>query len=71
MIELKGVEWMHWMMWIFWGFLAAVFVVGYLVDVLTGKKYTLSKKEKTLNQNLAEADARREAGRNNNQGGMF
>lgn len=62
---------MHWMMWIFWGFLAAVFVVSYLVDVLTGKKYSLNKQEKTLNQNLAEADVRREAGRNNNQGGMF
>ncbi|MBT2583454.1 hypothetical protein [Planococcus sp. ISL-109] len=62
---------MHWMMWIFWGFFAVLFLGSYLVDVLTGRKYSLNKKEKTLNQKLAEADARREAGRNNNQSGMF
>lgn len=62
---------MHWMMWIFWGSLAALFVGSYLVDVLTRRKYNLNKKENTLNQNLAEAEARRDAGQNNNQGGMF
>lgn len=62
---------MHWMMWIFWGSLAALFLGSYLVDVLTRGKYNLSKQEKTLNQNLAEAEARRDAGRDNNQGGMF
>lgn len=62
---------MHWMMWIFWGSLAALFIGGYLVDFLTRGKYNFKKKENTLNQNLAEADARREAGRHNDQGGMF
>ena len=62
---------MHWMMWVFWGALAALFIISYLVDVLTKRKYSLKKQENTLNQNQAEADARREAGRNNNQGGMF
>ena len=62
---------MHWMMWVFWSFLASLFLGSYLVDVLTRKKYSLNKQEKTLNQNLAEADARREIGRNNDHGGMF
>lgn len=62
---------MHWMMWIFWSSLAALFLGSYLVDVLTKRKYNLTKQEKTLNQNLAEADARREVGQHNNQGGMF
>ena len=62
---------MHWMMWIFWGILAAIFIVSYIVDVLTKRKYSLNKQEKTLNQNSAEADARRQAGQNNHQGGMF
>lgn len=62
---------MHWMMWIFWGSLAAIFLIGYLVDVLTKRKYSLNKQEKTLNQNSAEAEARRQAGQNNHQGGMF
>ncbi|MDN7245630.1 hypothetical protein QWY16_09185 [Planococcus shenhongbingii] len=61
---------MHWMMWIFWGSLAALFLGSYLVDVLTRRKYSLGQQEKTLNQNLAEAEARREAGRSD-QGGMF
>lgn len=62
---------MHWMMWIFWGTLAAIFIISFVVDILTKKKYNLSKQEKTLNQNSAEADARRHAGQNNHQGGMF
>lgn len=62
---------MHWMMWIFWGTLAGIFLIGYLVDVLTKRKYSLNKQEKTLNQNSAEADARRQAGQNNHQGGTF
>jgi len=62
---------MHWMMWIFWGTLAAIFFGSILVDVLTKRKYSMSKPEKTLNQNSAEADARRQAGQNNHQGGMF
>ena len=62
---------MHWMMWIFWGFFPALFIVGFLVDVLTRGKYNFNKREKTLNQNTAEADARREIGRDNNHGGMF
>ena len=62
---------MHWMMWIFWGTLAAVFLISYIVDVSTKRKYSLNKQEKTLNQNAAEADARRQAGQNNHQGGMF
>lgn len=70
--EMKGEKDMHWMMWIFWGSLAAVFAGSYLVDFLTRRKYSLSKPEKTLNQNLAEAEARREVGRHNDQGGgMF
>lgn len=62
---------MHWMMWIFWGSFAAIFLVSYLVDVLTKRKYSLNKQEKTLNQNLAEAEARRDIGQNNHHGGMF
>lgn len=62
---------MHWMMWIFWGFFAALFLGSYLVDVLTRRKYNLTKPEKTSNQNLAEADATRDVGRHNNQGGGF
>lgn len=62
---------MHWMMWIFWGTLAAIFLVSYIVDILTKRKYSLNKQEKTLNQNSAEADAVRQAGQNNHQGGMF
>lgn len=60
---------MHWMMWVFWGSLAVLFISAYLVDFLTRGKYSFNKKEKTLNQNLAEAEAQREAGRHNNQGG--
>ncbi len=62
---------MHWMMWIFWGTLAAIFIIAYIVDVLTKRKYSLSKQENTSNQNAAEADARRQAGQNNNQSGLF
>ena len=62
---------MYWIMWIFWGFLAALFLGSFLVDVLTRRKYSFARQEKTLNQNLAEADARREAGRHSDQGGMF
>lgn len=62
---------MHWMMWVFWGFFAALFLGSYLVDVLTRGKYNFNKQEKTLNQNIAEAEARREVGRDNNQSGMF
>ena len=62
---------MHWMMWIFWGTLAAIFSISYLVDVLTKRKYSFNKQENTLNQNMAEAEARRDAGRNNHESGMF
>ena len=62
---------MHWMMWIFWGTLAAIFIISLVVDILTKRKYSLNKNEKTLNQNSAEADALRNAGQNNHQGGMF
>lgn len=69
--EMKGGSCMHWMMWVFWGFFAAIFIVAYLVDVLTRRKYSLNTQEKTLNQNIAEANARRDIGQNNNHGGMF
>ncbi|WP_033542091.1 hypothetical protein [Planococcus sp. CAU13] len=62
---------MHWMMWIFWGTLAAIFIISLIVDILTRGKYSLDKKERSLNQNLAEADALRHAGQNNHQSGMF
>lgn len=68
---MRGLDYMHWMMWIFWGTLAAIFIISFLVDVLTKRKYSLNKKENTLNQNQAEANARRDAGQNNHQGGMF
>lgn len=61
---------MHWMMWVFWGSLVAIFIIGFLVDVVTKGKYKLSKPAKTQNQDAAEADARRHAGRSDNQG-MF
>ncbi len=70
-LKLKGGNYMHWMMWIFWSCFAALFLGSYLVDVLTRRKYNFTKQEKTLNQNLAEADALREVGRHNDQGGMF
>ena len=56
---------------VFGGFFAALFLGSYLVDVSTRGEHDLNKQEKTLNQNLAESDARREVGRNNNQIGMF
>ncbi|CEG21442.1 hypothetical protein BN1080_00352 [Planococcus massiliensis] len=59
---------MHWMMWLFWGSLAAIFLVAFLVDKVTRGKYTPYKSENTLNQNSAEAEARRHAGRGDNQG---
>ncbi|MDN7242272.1 hypothetical protein QWY14_10705 [Planococcus sp. N028] len=62
---------MHWMMWIFWGSFAALFLGSFLVDVLTRRKYSLNKPEKTLNQNLAEAGALRDVEQHNNQSGMF
>lgn len=67
----KEKDYMHWIMWVFWSFFVSIFLVSYLVDVLTRRKYSLNKKEKSLNQNLAEADARREFGRNIDQSGMF
>lgn len=71
MPDMKGGKYMHWMMWVFWGFFAALFLGFYLVDILTRRKYSLNTQEKTLNQNLAEANARRDMGQNNNQSGMF
>ncbi|ALS74798.1 hypothetical protein AUC31_05985 [Planococcus rifietoensis] len=62
---------MHWMMWIFWGFFGALFIGSYVVDKLTKKKYSLDKKEKTLNQSTAEADASRHTVRSNHESGMF
>lgn len=62
---------MHWMMWIFWGFFGALFVGSYIMDKLTKKKYSLGKADKSLNQSTAEADARRQATRNNHESGMF
>jgi hypothetical protein len=62
---------MHWMMWIFWCTFAVILLGSYLVDVLTRRKYSFNRKKNTLNQNLAEADALREAGRQNDQSGMF
>lgn len=70
-IKMKGDEYMHLMMWIFWGSFGALLLGSYLVDVLTRRKYNLTKQEKTLNQNSAEANALRDAGNNNNQSGMF
>ncbi|UJF26715.1 hypothetical protein [Planococcus sp. 107-1] len=52
---------MHWMMWVFWGSLVAIFLIAFLVDVVTKGKYKLSKPAKTQNQDAAEADARRHA----------
>ena len=62
---------MHWMMWIFWGFFGALLIGSYIVDRLTKKKYSLDRKGNTLNQDSAKADALRQAGRNNNESGMF
>ncbi|MFC4714319.1 hypothetical protein [Planococcus dechangensis] len=62
---------MHWMMWIFWGFFGVLFIGGYIVDRLTKKKYSLDRKENTLNQDSAKADALRQTGRNNHESGMF
>lgn len=70
-LKRKGVYSMHWMMWVFWGSLAAIFIISYVVDVLTKRKYSMNKKDNTLNQNMAEAEARRDAGRSNHESGMF
>lgn len=59
---------MHLMMWIFWGSLAAIFLIAWIVDVVTRGKCTPYKSENSLNQNSAEADARRHAGRGDHQG---
>ena len=61
---------MHWIMWCFWGLLAALVIGGYAVDYLTKGKYKINKQEKSLNQNVAEADAIRDVGRYNNQSGL-
>ena len=62
---------MHWVMWVFWGSAATLIIGSYLLDFLTGRKYNLKGQEKTLNQNLAEADALREVERYNHQNGSF
>ena len=62
---------MHWVMGFFWCSVVTLIIGSYLVDVLTGRKYNLKGQEKTLNQNLAEADALREAERYNHQNGPF
>lgn len=62
---------MHWVMWVFWGSVATLIIGSYLLDFLNGRKYNLKGQEKTLNQNLAEADALREVDRYNHQNGPF
>lgn len=71
MTKIKGGKGMHWVMWIVWGSVAALILGSFLVDVLSRKKYNLNKKENSLNQNVAEADALREIGRYNNQSGSL
>ena len=67
---MEGERCMHWIMWCFWGLLALLVVGGYVVDYLTKGKYKINKQEKSLNQNVAEADALRDVGRYNNQSGL-
>lgn len=62
---------MVWFMWVFWGVCAALIIGGLLVDLLTKGKYKRSNAERSLNQNMAEADALREVDRYNHQNGMF
>lgn len=62
---------MHWVMWIIWGSVAALILGSYLVDVFSKKKYNLNKKENSINQTVAEADALREIGRYNSQSGSL
>ncbi len=47
------------MHWFFWGSIVAFLVVINLVDFLTGRKSNFGEQEKSLNQNVAEADALR------------
>lgn len=67
----KGVNAMHWIMWVFWGFFATLIVVVTIVDVLTKRKYSFHEQEKTLNQNSAINDAKREVGRIDQHFGPF
>lgn len=62
---------MHWVMWIVRSSVAALIIGSVLVDLLSKKKYNLNKKENSINQNVAEADALREIGRYNNQSGSL
>lgn len=62
---------MHWIMWVFWISVATLILGSYIFDFLTGRKYSLKRQEKTLNQNLSEADALREVGRYNHQNISF
>lgn len=55
------------MHWIFWGSIATFLVVINLVSFLTGRKDNSNEREKSLNQNVAGADALREVGRIDHQ----
>lgn len=67
----RGGNIMHWVMWIFWGSIVTLIVGIYLVDFLTGWKYSIKGQEKSLNQNSAGADSLREVGRHDQQNGPF
>ena len=62
---------MHWVMWVFWGSMVTLIVGGYLVDFLSGRKYSFNEREKSLNQNSAGSDSLREAARRDEQNGLF
>ncbi|MFJ7936566.1 hypothetical protein [Sporosarcina sp. NPDC096371] len=58
-------------MWIFWGAIVTLLAGCYIVDFLTGGKYSLKAQEKSLNRNSRVADSLRQVGRNDHQKGPF
>lgn len=62
---------MHWITWVFWVSIAALIIGSVLVDFFTGRKYHLKEQERTLNQNIAEADALRDVERYSHQNCPF
>ena len=59
------------MHWIFWGSIVAFLIGINLVDFLIGRKSKSKEQEKSLNQNVAEADSLREVGRIDQQNMPF
>ncbi len=66
----RGWDVMHWIMWVFWGSIVTLIVGGYLVDLLTGRKFDFEEQEKSLNMNSAIADSLRAEAVRDHQNGL-